>query len=119
MVNATTGAAYVGTVTVYITIDAGTQAIGSVGSGICTAEGNGYFTYRPAQAETNGNLIAFTFIGSGAIPVTVQVATVSAQQQTALAGASGVGSILVSDLITAALRRINVIQEGQPPTNAM
>jgi hypothetical protein len=70
------GSAFAGSVTVYVTGDAGTQAIGSVGSGACTHEGNGYHTYAPSQAETNYDLIAFTFIGTGAIPATVQVATV-------------------------------------------
>src|SRR5262252_8904603 len=119
MINASTGAGYIGgTVIVYITIDAGTQTIGSVNGGICTSEGNGYYTYLPTAAETNGSLIAYTFVASGAVPVTVQVATVSQQQQTALGATSGVGAILVSDLITQALRRINVIQEGQAPTAA-
>ena len=72
---ATDGAAFTGAVTVSVTVDAGTQATGSVGSGACTHEGNGYHTYAPAQAETNGDLLAFTFTGSGAIPETVQVYT--------------------------------------------
>lgn len=75
MVSASDGSAFTGSVTVYVTGDAGTQAIGSVGSGICTHEGNGYHSYAPAQAETNYDLIAFTFVGSGAVPVTVQVYT--------------------------------------------
>ena len=75
MVSASDGSAFTGSVTVYVTGDAGSQAIGSVGSGACTHEGNGYHSYAPAQAETNYDLIAFTFIGSGAVPVTVQVYT--------------------------------------------
>lgn len=75
MCSATDGSAFTGAVTVYVCGDAGTQSIGSVGAGACTHEGNGYHTYAPAQAETNYNLIGFTFIGSGAIPSTVQVAT--------------------------------------------
>ena len=75
MVSASDGSAFTGTVTVYVTGDAGTQAIGSVGSGVCTHEGNGYHSYAAAQAETNYDLIAFTFTGSGAVPVTVQVYT--------------------------------------------
>lgn len=73
MVSATDGSAFTGSVTVYVTGDAGTQAAGSVGSGACTHEGNGYHTYAPAQAETNYDLIAFTFVGTGAVPATVQV----------------------------------------------
>jgi len=75
MVSATDGSAFTGSVTVSVTVDAGTQATGSVGSGACTHEGNGYHTYAPAQAETNGDLIAFTFTGTGAVPQTVQVYT--------------------------------------------
>lgn len=77
MVSASDGSAFTGSVTVAVTIDAGTQATGTVGSGACTHEGNGYHTYAPSQAETNGNLLAFTFTGTGAIPATVQVFTVS------------------------------------------
>src|SRR6185295_7964594 len=83
MINASTGAAFTSTVTVYITPDGGTQAIGSVGSGVCTHEGNGYHTYRPSQSETNYDLVAFTFIGTGAIPQTVQVETETAAQSVA------------------------------------
>lgn len=75
MVSASDGSAFTGSVTVAVTIDAGTQATGSVGSGACAHEGNGYHTYAPAQAETNGDLLAFTFTGTGAIPATVQVYT--------------------------------------------
>lgn len=77
MTTAADGTDFTGAVTVYVTGDAGTQAVGSVGSGACTHEGNGYHTYAPAQAETNYNLIAFTFKGTGAITVTVQVFTIS------------------------------------------
>ncbi len=75
MVSATDGSAFTGSVTVAVTGDAGTQATGSVGSGACTHEGNGYHTYAPAQAETNYDLVAFTFTGTGAVPVTVQIFT--------------------------------------------
>jgi hypothetical protein len=75
MITAADGTAFTGSVTVAVTVDAGTQATGSVGSGACAHEGGGYHTYAPAQAETNGDLIAFTFSGTGAIPVTVQVYT--------------------------------------------
>lgn len=64
-----------GTTTVYVTIDGGTQATGTVGSGAATHEGNGYWTYAPSQAETNGDLVAFTFVNSSAVSQTVQVYT--------------------------------------------
>lgn len=75
MVSATDGSAFTGTVTVYVTGDNGTQALGSVGSGVCTHEGNGYHTYNPSQAETNYDKVAFTFIGSGAVPRTLEIWT--------------------------------------------
>jgi len=73
MVTAANGSAFTGAVTCYVTGDGGTQAAGSVGSGACTHEGNGYHTYVPAQAETNYETVAYTFVGTGAIPVTVQL----------------------------------------------
>jgi hypothetical protein len=77
MVSATDGSAFTGSVTVSVTVDAGVQAGGAVGAGACTHEGNGYHTYAPSQAETNGDLLAFTFTGTGAIPATVQVYTLT------------------------------------------
>lgn len=73
MIAAADGTAFTGSVTVAVTGDGGTQATGSVGSGACTHEGGGFHTYAPAQAETNYSHVAFTFSGTGAIPVTVQV----------------------------------------------
>jgi hypothetical protein len=73
MITAADGTAFTGTVTVYVTGDNGTQGLGSVGSGVCTHEGNGYHSYAPAQAETNYTHVAFTYIGTGAIPATVQI----------------------------------------------
>lgn len=62
-----------GTTTVYVTGDGGTQAAGSVGSGACTHEGNGFWTYAPAQAETNYDHVAFTFVNTNGINATIQV----------------------------------------------
>jgi hypothetical protein len=73
MVSATDGSAFTSSVTVHVTGDGGTQATGSVGSGACTHEGNGFHTYAPAQAETDSAHVAFTFTGTGAVPATVQV----------------------------------------------
>lgn len=75
MVSATDGSAFTGAVTVYVCGDGGSQVVGTVGAGACTHEGNGYHTYAPDQAETNYDLIAFTFTGTGAVPATVQVFT--------------------------------------------
>lgn len=89
MVSATDGSAFTSAVTVYVTLDAGTQAQGTVGSGACTHEGNGYHTYAPSQAETNGDLIGYTFIGTGAIPQTVQVYTIAGDAFTRLGAPAG------------------------------
>lgn len=107
LVSSTDGSAVTsGTTTVYVTGDAGTQAAGSVGSGACTHEGNGYWTYAPDQAETNYNLIAFTFVNSSAVNATVQVYTESINRHdtvrlglTALpnAAADAAGGLIISD----------------------
>jgi hypothetical protein len=89
MVSASDGSAFTGSVTVAVTVDAGTQATGTVGSGACTHEGNGFHTYAPSQAETNGDHLAFTFTGSGAIPATVQVYTVAGDAFTRLGAPAG------------------------------
>lgn len=70
MVSASDGSPFTGAVTVYVTRDGGTQAIGS---GVCTHEGFGFHTYPPSQTETDGAHVAFTFVGTGAVPATIQV----------------------------------------------
>lgn len=69
----TAGAAFTGAVSVYVTGDGGTQALG----GLATLEGHGYYTYVPSQAETNYVQVAFTFVGSGAMPISVPIYTVT------------------------------------------
>ncbi len=86
------GLPFTGVVTVYCTGDGGTQVIGSVGAGACVHEGNGYHTYAPSQAETNYDLVAFTFVGTGAITVTVQVMPSELQSQLTAIAASLAGS---------------------------
>lgn len=73
MITAADGTAFTGAVTVLITIDNGTQ---TASAGTAPAhEGNGYHSYTPTQTETNGDHIAFTFTGTGAIPATIQLFT--------------------------------------------
>lgn len=67
------GDAFTGTVTCYVTIDDGSQAIGTVGSGVCVHDGGGQHTYFPSQAETNGNHVRFQFRGTGAVAITQDV----------------------------------------------
>lgn len=117
LINATTGAAFTGSVTVSVTGDAGTQATGSVGSGACTHEGNGYHTYAPAQAETNYDLVAYTFTGTGAIPATVQVYP-SFPQTADVASGVAVNSI-ANDAITAAAIADNAIDANAIASNAI
>lgn len=72
MVSASDGSAFTGTVSAFVTGDAGTQG---AGGGSVTHEGNGYHSYSITQAETNFDHVAVTFTGTGAIPATVQVYT--------------------------------------------
>lgn len=112
MVSATDGSAFTGAVTVYVTGDNGSQTLGSVGSGACTHEGNGYHSYAPAQAETNYAHVAFTFIGTGAVPSTVQVYpdTVEAKIDalpTAAANAAAVLAAATTTPIDANIQKVN------------
>ena len=98
MLTAADGTAFTGTVTVYVTIESGTQTLGTVGSGVCTHEGNGYHSYLPSQAETNGDHIAYTFIGTLAAPVTLQIYTDATYDRVgAPAGASIAADLVVID----------------------
>lgn len=64
-----------GTTTCYVLGDGGTQAAGSVASGACTHEGNGLWSYAPAQAETNYDNVVFTFVNTNAVNASVQIYT--------------------------------------------
>lgn len=97
LVSKTDGSAVTaGTTTVYVTGDGGTQATGSVGSGACTHEGNGFWTYAPAQAETNYDHVAFTFVNTSACNVTAQVYTTFPQTGDSFARIGATGSGLTS-----------------------
>lgn len=73
LVSATDGTAFTGTATVVITEDNGTQT--ASGGTAPAHEGNGYHSYSPTQGETDAEHIAFTWTGTGAIPVTIQMYT--------------------------------------------
>ena len=79
MITAADGTAFTGAVTLRRTIDNGTQALGDTASGVCAHEGNGYHSYVVASTDCNGDHIAFTFTGSGAIPATIQLYTMFPQ----------------------------------------
>lgn len=70
LISRITGEAFSGSVSVLVTGNGGTQ---TAGGGVVTSEGNGYFGYVPTQAETNYDHVAFTFIGTNALPFTAQV----------------------------------------------
>lgn len=72
MVTISDGSDFTGTVTAEVTIDGGTK---TSGGGTVTHEGEGYHSYAPTQAETNGDHVAVSFSGSGALTQTVQVYT--------------------------------------------
>lgn len=98
MITAADGTIFTGAVSVLVTINNGTQ---TAGGGTAPAhEGNGYHSYTPTQAETNGDHIAFTFIGTGAISATIQVYTTFPQTQdhtTAIANIDTVVDLIKSD----------------------
>ena len=71
MITAADGTAFTGSVTCSYTIDGGTQTSGAT----VTHEGNGFHTMPVSATLSNGDHIGFTFIGTGAIPATVQVYT--------------------------------------------
>ncbi len=71
MVDASDGSAFTGTVTNTYTIDGGTQTSGAT----VTHEGNGAYTMPVSATLSNGDHILFNFIGTGAIPVSLNVYT--------------------------------------------
>jgi hypothetical protein len=75
LITAADGTAFTGSVVVRVTKDGGSQALGNTGSGACVSEGNGFHSYVADATDTAGDHLAFTFTGTGAIPVTVQVYT--------------------------------------------
>lgn len=114
MISASDGSAFTGAVTVYVTGDGGTQAVGSVGSGACTHEGNGFHSYAPAQSETNFDHVAFTFVGTGAIPTTIQVYTNHPQTGDAFARLGAPAGASVSADIAAVQADTDNIQTRLP-----
>lgn len=114
MISASDGSAFTGSVTVYVTGDGGTQAVGSVGSGVCTHEGQGFHTYAPSQSETNFDHVAFTFTGSGAIPTTIQIYTNHPQSGDAFARLGAPAGASVSADIAAVQADTDNIQTRLP-----
>ena len=104
MTTASDGSNFTGTVTVVVTGDGGTQG---AGGGTVTHEGNGFHTYTPTQAETNFDHAAFTFSGTGAITVTVQVYTRYDANLTHINNGSTSGNNA-----TLSLAQLNIVNSG-------
>ena len=92
MITAADGSDFTTAVTVAVTIDNGTQTAG----GSVVHEGNGYHSYEPSQAETNGDHLTFTFSAVGAISVSVQVFTTFPQTVDNATGISSNGSAIAA-----------------------
>lgn len=113
LINTTTGAAFVGVVTVYVTIDNGTQVLGTQNGGVATAKGNGLYQYYPSAAEADGTVCTFTFVGTGASPRSPQYWPISAAQAQALQAATGTGVVPVSTIVSDAFMELNVFGASQ------
>ena len=73
---------------------------------------SGYHTYAPAQAETNYDLVAFTFTGSGAVPRTVQVWTRAGDAYTRLGAPSGASVSADLAAVTSALSTVDGVVDA-------
>jgi hypothetical protein len=114
MVSAATGLAYVGTVTCLLTKDGQVPAVhGAFNGGLCTNAGNGYYVYRPTQDETDYGIIDFTFVGTGALPVTNQIPTITAAQAQLLVTVAPPLAGTVRSLIADALLELGVLEAGE------
>ncbi len=102
MITAADGTAFTGTVTVVITEDNGTQT--ASGGTAPAHEGNGYHSYSPTQGETDADHIAFTWTGTGAIPVTIQVYTTFPQTVDNDVLASGATGFTAIDTVVDAIK---------------
>lgn len=109
LVDATTGAAYAGTVTVHVDIDGQAQTLGTVNSGLATSMGNGVYQYYPSALESTGTKCSFVFTGTGAVPGLAQYWPISPAQSQALQTATGAGIKYVLTIIKNALYGLNVL----------
>jgi hypothetical protein len=121
VINATTGLGFVGTVTVFVTVDTNPQVIGTVGSGVAIAKGNGVFQYIPSAAESTGTVCLFTFTGANAIPASSQYWTISDGQSTAVQIASNpnITPLRAVNLITSALNTVGILGAGETASGDM
>lgn len=84
-----------GSTEVYVTGDGGTAALGTgTVSGLAVHEGNGFWSYTPAQSETDYEHIAFTFVNASAVTASPQVYTVVDPWDSTLEGSYTAGEIM-------------------------
>lgn len=110
---ASTGAPFAGAVTVNVTIDTGAQ---TAGGGTVTAKGTGQFQYAPTIGETNGDTIAYQFVGVGAVDVVIEVDTITPAQQSALATASSALAVPILTILTDAFAALNIYGANELPS---
>lgn len=110
MIDASTGAAFVGTVSAFITGDGGTQG---AATNSCTAEGNGYYSVVLTNSESDYALIAVTFTGTGAIPATIQIFTEPVPSLTPTGGGPATSAVTALELIADAFALLNVFLPGE------
>ena len=113
MVSATDGSAFVGTTTLYVTGDGGTQTL----SGTCVSEGNGYHSRVLTAAATDFTQVAYTFIGTGAVPQTLQLFPQTVPTLTPTQGTAAASAVSAYDLITDAFAELNVFLPGESVPN--
>ena len=117
LASATDGSPYTtGPVSIFVTLDAGTQTAGTGGAGV--HEGEGYWTYSPSQAETDGILCAYTFIGTGAVPQTIQIFTTAVPTLTPTTGVPVAGAVAALDLVMDSFYELNCFLPGESIPNA-
>jgi len=103
-----------GTTTVYVTGDAGTQ---SSGSGTVTHEGNGCWSYAPTQGETNYDHVAYTFVNTSAVSVTVQRDPVTASDyQADVSSLATAANLATVDTVVDAIK---VVTDALPDSGAL
>jgi hypothetical protein len=105
-----------GVTVVYVTIDGGTQALGT---GVVQHEGNGEWTYFPLQSETDGNHLSYKFINAAAISVNIQIYTEpELGTYPTITASAGVSVTSYNDILTLALGEINAIDPGDTPSSS-
>ena len=114
MTTAADGTDFAGAVTCTIAKD-GAAPVASGGTGP-TLQATGYYEYSPSQAETNYDHIAFHFVGTGAISVTLQVYTQFPQTGDTYALANGATGFAAIDTVVDTINT-NVGTAGAGLTN--